>query len=135
MSLGPIVYATALAVMTVMLVGTVLFDGRARFAGDVLNRSRRPLRGGLRRAPFRTSSRFVLQTSLAGLAPFALPPFGEMPLAWETGLAFFIWVAWCYRYGLVARRRFALAAAEAIPALSLSLVWVQLLMAARGGTL
>lgn len=131
MLLGPTLYAAALVAMLLILAAIVVGDQHeGTLARSASNQARR-LRHDLQRMPMRVGFRFLATTCLVGAALFALPPTGEMPVLWEVLLAFLAWIAWCYQYGLVARRRVTLAAAEAIPSLSLSLGWAHLLVAAR----
>jgi len=131
MSFGPIAYGATLALMIVMLAGTMLIDRQH----ELVVRARHWLHALIPgdRGPLlaRSGARLLLTTSLAGLTLFILPPMGEMPPDWQIALAFLVWIAWCYRYGLVSRRRVGLAAVEALPSLWLSLGWAQLLVLAR----
>jgi hypothetical protein len=113
---GPLLYGVALATMIGMLANIIAADRVERVDTWLPVRL---VRSGLRLA---------FTTSLVGLVLFAAPPFAKMPYDWEVFLAFFAWVAWCYRYGLLSRRRLGLAAAEAVPSVGLSVAWTWLLV-------
>lgn len=71
-------------------------------------------------------------TIVVGLALFALPPFGHMPLAHQLMLTGFLLGLWSFGDGLFGRFSVILAFIEAVLLLRLSVGWTRLFVDAFG---
>jgi hypothetical protein len=70
----------------------------------------------------------IVRTGAGGLVLFIVPPFGEIPPAWQIQAAFLAAIAWCYWDGLFGRSRMLLASVEAGVSLWMSLKWTKILI-------
>jgi hypothetical protein len=71
-------------------------------------------------------------TLLAGVALFAIPPFGQMPLLHQIALTGGALALWAFSDGLFGRLSVLMALLEATLLLRLSLGWTRLLVDALG---
>lgn len=70
----------------------------------------------------------VAVTFVVGLALFVIPPFGQMPLAYQLALTGAALALWSFSDGFLRTIRIALALIEAMLLLSLAVSWTPLLV-------
>ena len=76
---------------------------------------------------------YVATVSLTiGLSLFLLPPYGQMPLAYQLALAVIALALWSFSDGLFGRLSIPLALIEAVLLLRLAVGWTRLMVDAFG---